>query len=301
MRTLAASAALPLFGVTLALKPVARSPLFYAPLLLFALTGCPVGLLTPVNQYKGSETVDLPPHSGDFLDVAERTGKSLGYSVTSKDAAARTITFEHKEGMVEQLSIGKIDRTIIVLIEGGGQATLTYQMFGNLGEGGQDSAATVVKEFTERLFEQMGSTASAADAAIHAASSTDQSAPGQRGLLVAGGALRQIWSSDGGGDPRVVAELKPSDNNAAQKCYAGAFTASEKWSCRWSNPETGHRGWIKAGSDHIKDGLTCRDMKHAWGSSVEVSWTTCKETTRTGFRWVPILESRKVMAKVESD
>jgi hypothetical protein len=93
------------------------------------------------------------------------------------------------------------------------------------------------------------------------------------------------------GDPRVAADIKPGDAEAAQQAYVTALQHTSSGKYPWSNPQTGHSGWIEVGAEHYDPGGSrCRDVRQAYalaGVMTGKSFTYCR-TEHTG-DWAPVV------------
>jgi surface antigen len=111
------------------------------------------------------------------------------------------------------------------------------------------------------------------------------------GMTVTPNVMLIFWRDPAAGDPRVAADIKPGDAEAAQQAYAVAYLYNQPGKFDWSNPETRHSGWIEVDAAYYDPGGSkCRHMKHAYainGMMVGKNFTTCANakgswTTVTG-------------------
>jgi hypothetical protein len=111
--------------------------------ILFSLSACGIGAVTPVRQYGTSETIQLTRAPTNFVDTAQEVGRSLGYRIAGIDRAKNSVSLSDSMlGGVGSYVTGKMKGVTITLtlLPGGREIAFDYVGFGNMGSVNQTKA-----------------------------------------------------------------------------------------------------------------------------------------------------------------
>jgi hypothetical protein len=123
------------------------------------LVGCAgIGIVGSKDQrFTGKDSLLLQNPRPDILDVIAEVGKSMGYSVSSLNKEANTISLSSSSSMLTTSLIGKMSQaTLLIFLKDRGEK-LDIEVFvsGNFGTGGGESAMELINDFKAKLLEKI--------------------------------------------------------------------------------------------------------------------------------------------------
>ena len=123
------------------------------------LVGCgSIGMMASKTEtFTGKDSITLKTPRPDILSIVAEVGKSLGYSVSSLDKEAGTISLSYDAGLFTGVMIGKINKITLTIFErGGNKLGISVFLMGNFGSGSQEAAGKLVEDFKVKLLEKIG-------------------------------------------------------------------------------------------------------------------------------------------------
>ncbi len=125
-------------------------------LLIFSLSACAVGMLTPNREFRTTDTFTLSKRTTNFIEGASSVGEALGYDIASVDRNGNAVTLTNNSSAIGVSLIGKMQQMNFTLTLRPDDRTVDVQVsaFGNMSSVTQEKIEARVSELQTALRKQ---------------------------------------------------------------------------------------------------------------------------------------------------